>query len=187
MKAEDRRVKRSRRLLGDALLNLLERQELGAITVRAVTEAADVGYMTFYRHYDHLDDLLVDRIRNLIEEQIDQVTFACDQQGSLIFNHIASYAALYRTLLSSPAATRARQKLEQMLAESFRLTVTDAPPVPVDLRARQMAAGLLSLAGWWLENGMTTPSERMAALYNHLIIEGHLDRGKMEALMASRE
>ncbi len=34
-----------------ALLELLERQPLEAITIREITDAAGVGYATFYRHY----------------------------------------------------------------------------------------------------------------------------------------
>lgn len=174
MNQSDRRVRRSRRLLGDALLELLKSHDLSKITVRAVTDAADVGYMTFYRHYNGLDDLLVDRIRSIIEEQVSQVIAACDEQGELIFRHLGGNASLYRTLLTSPSAARARKKLEQMLASLFLLSVKSDPLVPSELRARHMAAGVLSLAEWWFEGGMAVPIEHMGAIYARLIIEGNL-------------
>lgn len=182
MNPEDKRVRRSRRLMGDALLELLQNHDLSTITVRAVTDAADVGYMTFYRHYESLDDLLVDRIRSIIEEQIHRVMMACDQQGELIFRHIAENAALYRTLLFNRSAAQARQKLAGMLAEFFLLTVRDDPLIPNDLQAQQMAAGVLSLMGWWFERGMEMPIDRMAALYNRLILDENVDQAKLRAL-----
>jgi AcrR family transcriptional regulator len=182
MNADDKRVRRSRRLMGDALLRLLQNHDLSTITVRAVTDAADVGYMTFYRHYESLDDLLVDRIRGIIEEQIDRVIMECDQQGALIFRHIAENAALYRTLLFNRSASQARQKLAGMLAEFFLLTVKDDPLVPNDLQAQQMAAGVMSLIGWWLERGMEMPIDRMAVLYNRLILDEKVEQGVSQSV-----
>jgi AcrR family transcriptional regulator len=182
MNSDDKRVRRSRRLMGDALLQLLQGYDLSTITVRAVTDAADVGYMTFYRHYESLDDLLVDRIRSIIEEQIDRVIMECDQQGELIFRHIAENAALYRTLLFNRSAAQARQKLAGMLAEFFLLTVRDDPLIPNDLQAQQMAAGVLSLVSWWFEKGMEIPIDKMAVLYNRLILDENVDQSKIRAL-----
>jgi AcrR family transcriptional regulator len=180
---EDRRVRRSRRLMGDALIELLKTHELQNISVRDVTETADVGYMTFYRHYDSLDDLLVDRVRVIIQEDISQVIMFCDAQGQLIFEHVSKHLSLYRTLLFSAGAARARLKLEQTLADFYRLTFKDDPLIPQDLRARQAASGALSLVGWWIENKCKTPIDDMATLYHKLIVEPHLDVYKMRQLI----
>jgi AcrR family transcriptional regulator len=177
MNQDDRRVRRSRRLLGEALLHLLQNHEFGSITVRAVTEAADVGYMTFYRHYNSLEDLLVDRIRCLVQEQLAPVMAECDQQGPLIFEHLAEHEALYRTLLFSSSAAQARQKLERLLVDFFLPSVKTDTLIPRDLRARHMAAGVLALAGWWFETGKIVSIDQVAEMYNHLILDGNLVGG----------
>lgn len=179
---EDRRIRRSRQLLGDALLALLQEHDLSAISIRQVTNRADVGYMTFYRHYNSLDELLVDRIRALIEQEIDAVVADCDRQGLLIFEHAARHAALYRTLLFSPNAARARRMLEQTLAEFFLPTAIEDALIPVSLRAQQAAASVITLIRWWFETGMTTPIDRMAAMYNRLVIDPGIDLEKMRVL-----
>ena len=181
---EDRRVRRSRQLLGDALLTLLEDHDLSAITIRQVTERADVGYMTFYRHYDSLDELLVDRIRTLIEHEIESVIADCDRQAALIFDHAARYAGLYRTLLFSPGAARARLMLERTLADFYLITVIDDGVIPVELRAQHTAAAAITLIRWWFEAGMSPPIERMDALYQTLVIAGNIDleRGRLASL-----
>jgi AcrR family transcriptional regulator len=181
MNIDDRRVRRSRKLLGDALLSLLEAHDFDTIKIRDVTEKADVGYMTFYRHYDSLEELLTDRIRSILEEQIAEV-IACDQQGELIFSYVADNAKLYRTLLFSPSTARARQKLADMFAEFFAITAKDDPLIPADLRARHMATGLLSLAGWWLEKNMLPPVPQVAEMYNALIINDNIDPEKLRQL-----
>jgi AcrR family transcriptional regulator len=181
---EDKRVRRSRRLLGDALLDLLKTRSLRNIKIRDVTDHADVGYMTFYRHYDSLDDLLVDRIRVLVEQQIIGVIAACDKQGPVIFNHINEYAALYRSLLFSPEAAQAQHKLERMLADFFVLTVVDHPIIPPLLRANQMAVSTLCLARWWLETNQQASLDEVAAIYEQMVIAGNVDQAKLLSLTA---
>lgn len=58
MKKPDRRVIRTRRALAYALIMLALEQGCESLTIRMVTERAVVGYSTFYRHYQSLDDLL---------------------------------------------------------------------------------------------------------------------------------
>lgn len=181
MNIDDRRVRRSRRLLGDALLSLIEKHDFDTIKVRDVTDLADVGYMTFYRHYDTLEDLLIDRIRNTLEEWLADV-IACDEQGELIFTYVAQHARLYRTLLFAPNTTRARQKLAEMFAQYYRVVAKDDALIPADLRAHQMANGLLSLVGWWLNQQLSPPITHMATIYNTLIIYEHVDEEKVKYL-----
>ncbi len=178
MNMDDRRVRRSRRLLGDALLTLIEKHDFDDIKVRDVTDLADVGYMTFYRHYDTLEDLLIDRIRHTLEEWLADV-IACDEQGELIFTYVAQNARLYRTLLFAPNTARARQKLADMFAQYYQVVAKDDALIPADLRAYHMAHGLLSLVGWWLNHNMAQSIAHMAEIYNTLIVHVHVDAEKM--------
>ena len=56
--SENRRVRMTKRMMKDALLNLLERTELSGISVTALCEAADVNRSTFYSYYTSPSDLL---------------------------------------------------------------------------------------------------------------------------------
>jgi AcrR family transcriptional regulator len=166
---EDRRTRRSRRLLGDALLELLEHHPLDTIKVRQVTEHADIGYMTFYRHFDSLDDLLVDRVKTLLDEEISQVLMDCEQQSTLILAHVTRHLALYRALLFSPGAALARRKLEAILADIYTEVPLDNE-MPPELPGRMRAAAALTLVEWWLEGGMTVPQAQMVALYDTFVL-----------------
>lgn len=59
-KNENRRVRMTKRLMKDALLELLEDQNLANISVTAVCETADVHRSTFYNYYTDPADLLRD-------------------------------------------------------------------------------------------------------------------------------
>ena len=51
MNTTDRRVKRTKKLLADALAALMKQKPLKSITVRELTELADLNRGTFYLHF----------------------------------------------------------------------------------------------------------------------------------------
>ncbi len=59
---QDRRVRRTRRQLQQALVTLMREKELREITVRELTELADVNRGTFYAHYKDLEDMLEQQV-----------------------------------------------------------------------------------------------------------------------------
>lgn len=59
----DPRIRRTRRLLQDALLKLLKEKEFDKISVQDISEAATVNRATFYAHYDDKFALLGELIR----------------------------------------------------------------------------------------------------------------------------
>ena len=64
---EDRRVRKTKALLRESLQRLLLEKPLREITVKELTEAADVNRGTFYSHYRDIYDL-----RDQIEEELFQ-------------------------------------------------------------------------------------------------------------------
>ncbi len=62
---QDRRVRRTRKQLQTALAALMWEKDLKDITVRELTELADVNRGTFYAHYKDLYDM-----RNQVEQEL---------------------------------------------------------------------------------------------------------------------
>lgn len=54
----DRRVKKSRRALKDALVELMKRKDLEKISIKELCELADVNRSTFYANYEDINELL---------------------------------------------------------------------------------------------------------------------------------
>ena len=67
-KHENRRVRMTKALIKNALLELLEQQELTNITVTAVCEAADVHRSTFYKYYTDTADLMKEIEQDLMDQ-----------------------------------------------------------------------------------------------------------------------
>src|SRR5437762_13476242 len=105
MEIQDRRVKRTQNLLAKALIALTLEKGYEAVTIRDITERADVGYATFFRHYHSKDELLLEVSEVVMQELTDRLfaTSASDpeQFGALIFGYVQQHSEVIRVLLTS--------------------------------------------------------------------------------------
>src|ERR687893_2956576 len=62
----DRRSRRSRRLIVDALLALMQEKRYDRITVQEIIDRADVGRSTFYAQFRNKEDVLVSEIERVL-------------------------------------------------------------------------------------------------------------------------
>lgn len=66
---DNRRIYITKKMLKDALLNLLSKKNLLDITVKELCDESNINRTTFYRHYDNISDLL-DEIIDDISQMI---------------------------------------------------------------------------------------------------------------------
>ncbi len=71
IRTEDRRVKRTKRVLKERLFELLENKTIDEISVKELTEAADVNRSTFYFYYDDINDMMM-QLQNEIFEVFEE-------------------------------------------------------------------------------------------------------------------
>ncbi|MCK4724588.1 MAG: helix-turn-helix transcriptional regulator, partial [Anaerolineales bacterium] len=72
----DRRVRRTRRALRQALLDLMDEKGYDEVTVEEITNRADIGRTTFYLHYRAKQDLLLEQFGELIDQLVNQLSQA---------------------------------------------------------------------------------------------------------------
>ncbi len=73
MKKQDKRSRRTRAWLLETLLKLLENKKYSEITITELTEKADIARQTFYRNYDSMDDILLSRLNEIVDEYLAKV------------------------------------------------------------------------------------------------------------------
>jgi AcrR family transcriptional regulator len=174
----DRRVRRTRRDLTAALIRLTSKRPYATIQVRDITDEADVGYATFYRHYQSKDDLMLavfDKITAELETSaVETGGEYFVEEGKLIFRHVQKYVGLYRSILQSQDFVRKLKKLLIKLVEGHiqrHANELDDLAFPVELAANHMVSAIIGLIEWWLERDMPLPIEEMARIYERLIIQ----------------
>lgn len=176
----DRRVKRTHRLLRDALMALIVERGYDAITVQDITDRAEVARSTFYLHFRDKDDLL-NRSMSQVYEDLLAVIEPGDMGDSADFEHVAENADFYRVMLGEHGSMAFTVQMRHFLAKIMHQHVIDiiAPDgrptrVPRDMIAHILAGMQLGLMAWWLENDMQPPPETVAEMGKNLGLQGVL-------------
>ncbi len=174
MEIQDRRVKRTQHLLARALIVLTLEKGYEAVTIRDITERADVGYATFFRHYHDKDELLKDVLDVVLTEIIDLLGStqpAADPTtiGVLLFRYVQQQSEVVRVLLMSHALLQRSIEIATQNVVSEHTFLPDSV-VPLEIAAHHIVASSISLIQWWLDHQMPYPPERMGVIYHELII-----------------
>jgi AcrR family transcriptional regulator len=174
----DPRVRRTRRLLRETLIALILEKDYRTITIKDITNRAEVAYITFFRHYDSIDDLLLEALEGGLSELQSRIQEAADRpedgeaEGRLIFEYVQQNATLFHILLQTPGAVHIRKRFEAILADIFFATCEPlhAPdqPIPPEITASQLATSVVGLIEWWLDQEMPYPCRRMGEIYFRL-------------------
>ena len=173
MEVRDRRVRRTQHLLARALIALTLEKGYEAVTIRDITERADIGYATFFRHYRDKEELLEDVLDVVLAELIDllcPVTAGADPTdiGVLLFRYVQEHSEVVRVLLGSHTL------LPRLIKVATQNIVNDHTPlpessVPLEIAAHHIVTSTISLIQWWLDHHMPYPPERMGVIYHELI------------------
>ena len=180
----DKRVKRTRKLLREALVQLTLEKEYEDITIQDITDRADIGYRTFFRHYSDKDKLLQEtlsttmmELRELMAPPPPEIFIDPDigieafKDGAVLFRHIQEHCDLYRVLLRSERAIveSAMAFAISELKNNFReLPQTD---IPFGLVSNHIVGSTFALVRWWLDNEMKYSPEKMGEYYMRYILE----------------
>ena len=182
----DPRVKRTRRLLREALVGLILEKDYAAISIKEITTRAEVAYITFYRHYESRDQLLMEVLDAGLADlrtHIDRLAKQSDEaaletEGRLIFEHIQQNADLFRILLKSQSVARIRSRVVRTIATTYQKSCAPLERVgdrtTVNLATHHIATALLSLIEWWLEHDRRPAPTEMGRVYKSLIIDSTL-------------
>ena len=148
----DRRIRRTRRALAAALTSLTSERPYLSIQVRDITDRADVGYATFYRHYESKDDLMLAIFAEISAELESSAGEPAgeyfEQEGILLFEHVQKFEGLYRSILQSREFV---DKLKKLLARRVEGHIQRHAgelgelAFPSELAANHMVAALISL------------------------------------------
>ncbi len=173
MEIQDRRVRRTQHLLAKALIDLTLEKGYETVTIRDITERADIGYATFFRHYHHKDELLKDVLEVVLTELIDLLSPAIPNAdttsvGVLLFNYVQKQSEIFRVLLRSHALLGSIiEKATQNIANEHSPRAGSA--VPLEIAAHHIVTSSIALIQWWLAHQMPYPPERMGIIYYELI------------------
>ncbi|MCL2136963.1 MAG: TetR/AcrR family transcriptional regulator [Coriobacteriia bacterium] len=181
----DRRSLRSRKMMREAIAELITEQGFGNFTVIDLMQKADLNRSTFYAHYSDLDDLLnqlkqevIDDLNN-IKPQIIEVSLkdilAFELTGKppnvtiVLFDTLREHGNLLRVLLSANGDAQFQAVLRDEVCTDLIRSVlhekyTKNSNTLVDYYISYYASALFGLIQHWLEGGMPEDSKTMSRI-----------------------
>jgi AcrR family transcriptional regulator len=174
MQRLDPRVLRTRQLLKNALVELLEEMDIEKISVNRIAERAGINRVTFYLHYRDLPDML-EKMADEMVEDIYKVVSNHPEQASgeewplleSLLKHIEANARLYKVTLTFRQSTIFTDRLVKMIEEMIttRLVRQGGNPeleVERDIAIWYGSAALIGTIVKWLRRDMPYTPAYMA-------------------------
>ena len=178
-KAEYRSSLRSKKMINEALADLLTEKPLDKITVTDVVSRADINRGTFYAHYrdipdvvDHLIQQTFSAIRDVMMEQPNPPSKAGMALLSTIQSILEADLAFYRKILNSSAASIMQEQLVSVVLE-FLLEHKDrfypGSQEEYQIAIRFCAGGLSNLYRDWFAGKLSCSLSELTQTGNALI------------------
>lgn len=182
-------MRRSRRLLRDALIALIQEKGFDAVKIHEITDRATLNRATFYLHYQDKNDLLIKSMFELLEEMEGSIldpamlTEKINVDTTLkpliaSFEHFADHAEFYRVMLCEVGVPSVINEM-QHYAETVGLRwISLLQPnetqsvVDTGLLIKFISSAYIGVVKWWIENGMQNSSEHIAEQFMTLVSLG---------------
>ena len=168
--SESRRVRMTKRMLKDALMELMEEKPLAAVSVTDLCQLADVNRSTFYSYYNDTIELL-DEIKQDILAQIPAPSHEHPLRGNDeelfcaftdFFEYVRTHAKDFRLMLHAGDA-RFSEQLVEIILKYFRNPETEIGTETM-IRWGYLYAiyGSIGMMRDWIDNGFPVSSKEFA-------------------------
>ena len=158
----DRRVRRTRALMQNALVELMNEKPFSEITAKDITEKADLNRATFYLHYNSVFELLdelEDGVVKSFSEELEKLEVMEDGPWEYpLIKNVWDFAdenkKLCRCLLLNPRSDRLAEKfidtMKKKAAETRERGIPGAAPEVQESVFQFIACGSMGLVKQWL-------------------------------------
>ncbi|MDQ1236945.1 AcrR family transcriptional regulator [Paenibacillus sp. SORGH_AS306] len=171
----DPRVRRTRRLLQDALIDLMDRKPYAQITIQDITDLATLNRKTFYLHYETKDHLLYTTTDEILGELFGDAKEASIINPSIddlqryiakrIFEYVIKYKEFFRVMFERKASMNFIQYMKRYITtfyeQKFSRFDDDKLFVHKDVIASYIGSAYVGVIYWWLDNDMPYTPEKM--------------------------
>lgn len=181
-KRVDPRVKRTKKLLRQGLIELIKQKPVAEITVKELAEHVDINRGTFYKYYKDIPDL-VSQLENQVARDFqvivdkpvnDSVENYPIPLMNMLFDYIRANADICGVLLGNNGNKEFICTMKDIVRVRFLKNYKDIIKLDNSRLFEYFCAyvgdGCISLITKWIEMGMVEPSDEMAQLILHMIL-----------------
>ena|SRR5689334_3859293 len=177
----DRRERRTRDALGDALIDLMHQRPFKSIKVQDVLDRAGVSRATFYSHYRDKDDLFFSDV----EEFWEMMSNMLDRHGENsnrvapvreLFSHVGKASGFREALVASGKVHDVMEQGQGQFARAIEQRLMKLTGSQKNgqytAQAHAFAGALLSMLNWWIDRGMPVSAAEMDDFFHRLVWSG---------------
>lgn len=178
----DLRVIKTRRLIKNALIELMAEKEVSSITITELSEKALINRKTFYRHYNTVAEVVTEIENEILSEFAEALRNAnksCLDVGVLVSDisellmrrrdYFAKMTKLNPELFS-------KGRIKAMLRRTFEVVLRNSGAITdretLDAVSQFTVSGVLSLYSDWFDNGCRSDLYHAAEVAKRLLTSG---------------
>lgn len=181
---EDRRIRKTKKAMTDALARLLLEKPLNNISVREIAEIADINRGTFYLHYRDVYDM-VEQLQNEIFEKFNKIVDDHEPKNNSnelfpmlveVFNLLSENSDLAKVLIGKNGDATFVDKLKNALKEKCFYNFSKIFGIKSSDKFNYFysytVSGCIGICSAWLNSGMKDSPFEMASFVEKLILTG---------------
>ena len=178
----DRRVHRTRSMLQKSLIQLMNEKEIKDITVKELSESADITRGTFYLHYNDIYDILRSMEYELFTEFNEILNKSFDNNGnrlspeailSNIFFFLERHRDAAKVLMGPHGDIAFVNRLKDLVKDRIYSVLTQNEAVcQYDYAEAFAVSGCIGVIETWLHHSSPLSPDEMAKICSDMLIRG---------------
>lgn len=178
---QDRRIKKTKHSIKDALITLLSKKPITNITIKEICELADINRSTFYAHYRDQQELM-DKIEGEVLEEFRKNSFDLETNQSNLFEKLKSVLEFVsenqKICLALIGIHGNKEILKEVLSYPQNKLYNDlimnknTDPSTLKYVSLYMVNANASVILEWMQTGMKKPIDELAELLLTLSLYG---------------
>lgn len=172
---EDKRIRRTKKLLRQALTRLMQQKDFQSITVTDVVREADINRGTFYAHYRDVYDLrdkietgMIEDFRGMIAAIRPSETVTLKPVLSRLMDYLEENREIVTALIKVNAPDGFGKKMIGVI-EECRMELLPYRSVEDAYAARFLATGVIGMTEKWITESQPIPKTEMVSLITKLL------------------
>ena len=192
LKKEDLRTKRTRKMILEAFINLVEEKGYEHVTVSDIANQAMINRATFYAHFKDKQDVYDYIFKEAVEQfmmvlapvqlgRTNQLQLhAIEQIITHIFEKIQENRVFFKTVLNAHGNEQLRKQISQILRSTYANIFEQVEIrekdfiVPIDFIIEYMSSTFMASLHWWINQEISFSPKQMAQLIIKLVGSNHL-------------
>ncbi|MBN2005471.1 MAG: TetR/AcrR family transcriptional regulator [Anaerolineae bacterium] len=191
-KKDDLRIKRTHKLIRNALIELIAEKGFAAITIGDIASRAMINRSTFYRHYEDKYDLVTRIFKDAIDQMVVEIGPPLENPIAIdlvdppkgwerFFEHLAGHAQMYQAMLGPNGSPWFAFEMRNYLANIVRQRIQalgekgNPGSIPEEVITAFIANCCLGVMVWWLESGKAVSPTQIADWFSKFILYGYFN------------